>query len=592
MRFLPLERASVLVTTTVRNTLQNGVISLNINTLSITYMPRHFKSSKIVTPDKKKERSAITIVRSILGDEHVDYHLGENDKTADIDGYIAIADSNSCFEAKIEVQIKTLPKKYFDNPAFDCPTTLLGYAESSVVPVVLMVSDRKRDKVWCKHLKHSLIKSLQNKASQKTIKLSFDASCEDLNQSNVSMFLESWREEYNSIYNKLENYEIKEERVKQLEDLLSKSVNPNLDLPEHEVKILQELIDRFNYLLDYDFLFIKKHNYLNLWKKGLALFDYQSNSLVYSLFPIKFGENSLLIKRIPYDSIKGLMGIDTSILNAQDYVSQYLLSNPIKKNPSLFISNLIKAECEKMLKSHDVLPEDELFYTEYIKALFSDRSLASQYIDDIDSLIIIVSRRGQISRKVSGFSINTLRALHYLKWLKQNGLDKLPELYPHRDIKNPTSSSYASYYSYECAKRKLQIVFTKAIEQYTSFINKHFARIKDKLLIYKGAEYLRVFLNQSNGHLMAMAIMYKRRDGERTGSIIIDYESGDPFKNREHIVNKNGEDYVCIGLQSLQPSVLVYQDLNLISAFDLFLKEAFDNYFGQALNITPLEAIF
>ena len=168
-------------------------------------MPRHFKSSKIVTPDKKKERSAITIVRSILGDEHVDYHLGENDKTADIDGYIAIADSDSCFEAKIEVQIKTLPKKYFDNPAFDCPTTLLGYAESSVVPVVLMVSDRKRDKVWCKHLKHSLIKSLQNKASQKTIKLSFDASCEDLNQSNVSMFLESWREEYNSIYNKLED---------------------------------------------------------------------------------------------------------------------------------------------------------------------------------------------------------------------------------------------------------------------------------------------------------------------------------------------------------------------------------------------------
>ena len=76
MRFLPLERASVLVTTIVRDTLQNGVISLIFNALSITYMPRHFKSSKIVTPDKKKERSAITIVRSILGDEHVDYHLG------------------------------------------------------------------------------------------------------------------------------------------------------------------------------------------------------------------------------------------------------------------------------------------------------------------------------------------------------------------------------------------------------------------------------------------------------------------------------------------------------------------------------------
>ena len=91
---------------------------------------------------------------------------------------------------------------------------------------------------------------------------------------------------------------------------------------------------------------------------------------------------------------------------------------------------------------------------------------------------------------------------------------------------------------------------------------------------------------------MAMAIMYKRRDGEKTGSIIIDYESGDPFGNKEQIVSKNGVDYVCIGLQSLQPSVLVYQDLNLITAFDLFLKEAFDIYFGQALNITPLEAIF
>ena len=592
MRFLPLERASVLLTTFVRNTLQNGVISLNLNTLSITSMPRHFKSSKIVTPDKKKERSAITLVRSILGDEHVDYHLGENDKTADIDGYIAIADSDSCFEAKIEVQIKTLPKKYYENPAFDCPTTLLGYAEISVVPVILMVSDAKRDIVWCKHLKWSLIKSLQEKASQKTIKLSFDASCENLDRSNVKKFLESWKEEYNSIYRRIEDYENKEERVKQLEELLSKSVNPNLDLPEQEIKLLQGLIDRFNYLLDFDFQFIKKHNYLNLWKKGLALFDYRPNSLVYSLFPIKYGENSLLIKRIPYDSIKGIMGIDANILYTHDCVSQCLLSNPIKKDPSVFISNLIKAECEKMLRAHDILPEDEMFYTEYIKALFGDRTLARQYTDDIDSLILIVSRRGQISRNVSGYSINSLRALHYLEWLRQKGLDKLPELYPHRDIKNPTTSSYASLYSYECAKSKLQIVFTKAIEQYSSFINKHFARIKDKLLIYKGADYLRVFLNQSNGHLMAMAILYKRRDGERTGSIIIDYESGDPFKNREHIVSKNGEDYLCIGLQSLQPSVLVYQDLNLIPAFDLFLKEAFDYYFGQALNITPLEAIF
>ena len=555
-------------------------------------MPRHFKSSKIVTLDKKMERGAITVVRSILGDEQVDYHLGENDKTADIDGYIALADSDSCFEAKIEVQIKTLPKKYFDNPAFDCPTTLLGYAENSVVPVVLMVIDSKRNKIWCKHLKQSLIKSLRYKVSQKTIKLSFDASCEDLNQSNVSLFLESWKEEYNSIYNKLEDYETKEERIKQLEELLSKSVNPDLELPEQEVRILQELIDRYNYLLDYDFRFIKKHNYLNLWKKGLALFDYQPNSLVYSLFPIQFGENSLLIKRIPYDSIKGIMGIDTSILNAQDYVSQYLLSNPIKKNPSSFVTNLIKAECEKMLKSHDVLPEDEVFYTEYIKALFSDRTLARQYTNDIDSLISIVSRGKKISHRVSGFSINSRRALHYLEWLKQKGWDKLPELYPPRDIKNPTSNSYASYYSYECAKSKLQIVLTKAIEQYSAFINTHFAQIKDKLLIYKGADYLRVFLNQSNGHLMAMAMMYKRRDGERTGSITIDYESGDPFKNKKSAVSKNGVDYVCIGLQSLKPSVLVYQELNLIPAFDLYLKEAFDYYFGQALNMTPMEALF
>ena len=592
MKFLPLEKASVLVTTIGRNSLQNNVISLNLNTLSIAYMPIHFKSSKIVTPDKKKERSAITIVRSLLGDEHVDYHLGENDKTADIDGYIAIADSDSCFEAKIEVQIKTLPKKYYDKPAFDCPTTLLGYAEISVVPVILMVSDAKRDIVWCKHLKWSLIKSLRDKASQKTIKLSFDASCENLDRSNVKMFLESWKEEYNSIYRRIEDYENKEERVKQLEELLSKSVNPNLDLPEQEIKLLQGLIDRYNYLLDYDFQFIKKHNYLNLWKKGLALFDYRQNSLVYSLFPIKYGENSLLIKRIPYDSIKGIMGIDANILYTHDGVSQCLLSNPIKKDPSIFISNLIKAECEKMLRAHDILPEDEMFYTEYIKALLGDHTFARQYTDDIDSLILIVSRRGQTSRKVSGYSINSFRALHYLEWLKQKGLDKLPELYPHRDIKNPTQSSYANYYSYECAKSKLQIVFTKAIEQYTSFINKHFAQIKDKLLIYKGADYLRVFLNQSNEHLMAMAIMYKRRDGEKTGSIIIDYESGDPFGNKEQIVSKNGVDYVCIGLQSLQPSVLVYQDLNLITAFDLFLKEAFDNYFGQALNITPLEAIF
>ena len=549
-------------------------------------MPRYFKPGIIVTPEKKKERGAITVVRNILGDEHVDYHLGENDKTADIDGYIALADAESCFEAKIEVQIKTLPKKYYIQPAFDCPTKLLGYAEISFVPVVLMVCDAKRKKVWCKLLNRDLIKAIKDKASQKTIKLYFDPSSEDLNQSNVSTFIKSWKKEYNLIYTKIDEYDEKAIEVKQLEELLSTYVNPELNLPRQEIKRIQDLIDRYNCLLDNDLLFVKEHNNPTLWKRGIAIFDYQSKSLVYSVFSIKYGENALLIKRIPYDSLRGISGIDTDVLCEQDHVVQYMLGNPIISNPSIVLTNLIKAECEKMLNSHDVLPEDVMFYTEYVRAFFSSRTPAYRCLDDIDAMITILNRGRYSTHCVNGIKITPQLVLHRLEWMKQKGIKKLPELYPERN------KAYPNYYSYENAERKLRIVFNTVIKNFKTFVGKHFGRIKDKMVIFNGADYLKVFLNKQGGYLMAMAVMYKREHNAIVDSIVVEYEQGNPFDNKTPKISRNGVNYMCLGLRSLQARILVYQELNLISMFDLLLEEAFNNYFGRQLDVTPTEAIF
>ena len=75
-----------------------------------------------------QERKSITTLRSILSPGKILPFFSEGDKTPDTDGYLIILDDDYTPIAKIEVQIKKLPKKHQKNPRYKCKTSLFDYA--------------------------------------------------------------------------------------------------------------------------------------------------------------------------------------------------------------------------------------------------------------------------------------------------------------------------------------------------------------------------------------------------------------------------------------------------------------------------------
>jgi len=138
-----------------------------------------------ITDNDFKESSSISIAKSIIEkNKGFKCYFAENDKTPNLDGSILILEDR-IVQSTVEVQIKSLPKKYMDKYGYfyDCDTKIFNVVLKKVTrnPVVLLMVDTNKGLVFYKVITPNYVQKL-NIGCNKTKRINF--SDEDLFDDN------------------------------------------------------------------------------------------------------------------------------------------------------------------------------------------------------------------------------------------------------------------------------------------------------------------------------------------------------------------------------------------------------------------------
>ena len=460
-----------------------------------------FKPKQSYSESDEREKQSVDFINGLLKGTCAYSKLKCGDKEANIDSYIELLDEDRCIDGKLTVQVKTVSPCNEWKDEFPCPTSLFAYAERTLDVVFLMAVDHGQKVVLWKYISRSLINENRHKADQETITLHFDDT-EKLNERNVTETIAKWK----SLFLQQRNLIVEAEDLKgENENLRYQLVSaeaPTFTIPNTEVEKIQRFSDAYNRLLDRELCYIKKCCYPDSWKQGIAIFDYQDTILFYALYPIKYGENSLLLKQLPKDII-GNARYETLYLS---YVDNKIKDNKLQELVKERISDNIK----KVLNKTRITPAYENYIIEYVR----DFVYQNHYI--LNFSLEIVNDYNALKNKIEQCLDNIDHAHvipfhgYYLRivsdcinYLLNRGYKGDVELYPPQG-KYSVSDSFSA----EIAAKKIEIIFSYVYATYTDFIEKNFPYIKDKLDMYDNADYVLINLNYTGGQTLTIYNFY------------------------------------------------------------------------------------
>ncbi|MEI2272576.1 DUF4365 domain-containing protein [Sphingobacterium sp. ML3W] len=275
-------------------------------------------------PKNPEEMNSVFTLGYLLDTTFLKPEFNYLDKFPNIDGYITIVNEREQPIGKVEVQIKTLPDNLIGNPKFQCPKEFLSYCESAPLPVMLIVVNKKFSKAFWLNIDRNFLNSLKIKGD--TVSLKFPLT--QVISLKARKYIKEWKLIVAEHLRRLVYFPLLETKHKALQekyDYLKSFPKPVHNLPPQDFSQLQSFIDTYNNLVMDKFPILKELYYAEFWKIGIGYSSFLDKSINYLLYPIRYGENDLLIREISEEEI-------LSTPKAISWHNQYV-ENPIKDNP-------------------------------------------------------------------------------------------------------------------------------------------------------------------------------------------------------------------------------------------------------------------
>jgi len=471
------------------------------------------------TSNSLKENISVRWLEQLFCIEGIKTNFKIEDKNPDIDGTFDIL-NNSRFEARIEVQIKTYNAKTSRSKSkFLCDTKVLYYAlKNRLNCVILFVVDIENNKSYWKYLSKSYLESLNLEQIKKNATINFELN-EYVDKSNVNQSISKWQNFFaiknNGIFFEDNNVD---DSIKKKEQILNLIRNFDFArLCSEDIIRIQKFIDRFNYLLDNDFYFLKRFYYPQMWKMGIAIGDFTDTSLSYALYKLPLGEIDLIIKRIDLNSSnlfdfpfsKNFLSAASDesanpiIDNSNDIVMEHInrkIVDVIENKRFLYLSPEIAIEYVfDTLK--DKYSSWHIDYTTEVDLNSLNNFLETKYLSQIQMSNLPVYSRGQTN-------ISTL--YHCVKYLTNNEFNEISRLYP---IDPKQKGDLYINYLY----KKMQVVFSLLPDLFDAFMYYAFPSLKSKISFWNGVDLLAVnLMAYDNGETAIEIHHFKRIDSVNT----------------------------------------------------------------------------
>ena len=537
-----------------------------------------------------KEKKSVHYIERLLEDYQVHDKIEIENTGANIDGSIELLDKNGRIKGTVIVQVKTVNKADEGKFRFSCPASLFAYAEVNSVVVLLLAVDHSNDLVLWKHISRQLLEDNRDKEHQETITLHFSET-ERLAQDNVEATLKQWELLSQNSVNILVNAPIISKENEELRKLLINSQNPKFELPLEDICKIQLFSDTFNHIYDNDLLYFKKQIFRDCWKTGLAIFKYEDHELIHSLFPIRYGENSLIIKPLPLSTLKDCR---------DPYVSMNCEKNCIKDNPVLFAVEFIEKQLSGFIEKQHIIPDYDALLIEYVRDIcwqHPELKTIKEHFDDID---IIIQNMEKQYPGISNLSPNTTygnKSLNIgnlydtIMLLNQRGYTKIPSIYPEHGNYGHTGFVSDSF-SVETAFKKMQSVVNLAHSALYRFISEKIPLTqngisKPNLIIYdldyspknsfQGLPSLMAYYFEDQNDKSKLKIeCYIHNDlhiaDENNAKTISDLWEIDNIKH-------NGGSYKLIETGGCDIHKYIYGHFNIIAVFNELLLNHLNGYF-------------
>lgn len=544
------------------------------------------------TNNDVSEEKSVLFIKNLLVGNGAAVRIGTLEKTPNIDGYIEPLDKRGIMLGRITVQVKTVESEDEGKYRFSCPTSLFAYADVTAEVVVLLAVDHSNKTVLWKHISRQLLEENRDREQQKTITLHF-SNTERLTHDNIEETLEQWKLLSQNAVNTLVNAPIISQENEELRKRLINSENPQIDLPLEDIYKMQLFSDTLNNLYDKDLLFFKKYIFHDCWKTGLAIFKYEDHELIHSLFPIRYGENCLLIKQLPPSTLKDC---------CDPYVSMNCEKNCIKDNPVLFAVEFVEKQVFKFVEKQHIIPDYDALLIEYVRDIcwqYPELKIKKEQFDYIERIIQDLEKRFP---GISNISPNTTYGHKNLNignlydtvlLLKQRGYTKIPSVYPeHRHYGH--TGFVSDFFSVETAFKKLQSVASIAHSALYRFISENIPLTqngisKANLIIYD-LDYSPK--NNLHGFPILNAYYFENQNDKTKYNIKCYTHENMPIADENNVksvhdlwdmdyVKHNGDKYKLLQTRGCDINKYIFGHFNIIEVFNELLKNHLNDYFEK-----------
>ena len=550
-----------------------------------------FKPNRSYTESDAREQQSIDFINRLLRGTSALPELKYGEKGPNIDGYIQLLDENKCINGKLTIQVKTVSPSNEGKNEFPCPTSLFAYAERTIDVVFLMAVDHSQQTVLWKYISRPLINENRNKENQLTITLHFDDT-EKLTKDNITETITRW----NLLFLQQRDLivgakEIQDENEKLRHQLVSVEA-PKFTIPQSEVVKIQKFSDAYNGLLDREFKYIKTCCYPNSWKQGIAIFNYQDKELLYSLYSINYGENSLLIKQLPKGTIQK---------TKYNIACHCCIENPIKDNTYALVKERITDDVKKLFSDTKIVPPYENYIIEYIREFVSQNyrtlGVSTKIINDYSALKVVMEQLfasiGRIPATVffGDCRVNLRKIYDCINYLLNRGYKGDIELYPPKG-KYGETGLVSDWFNSETAFKKMEIILRYVHTTYTDFIKKNFPYIHDKLDMYYNADYVLINLSYEDWPILSINHFYCTDYIDCKNDVKVEFcleKKHELYKQEScaddsycfftgQTIQYNGKTYQCLRTSSIDANKYLFNHTCFIDTFYEVFKERLEQY--------------
>jgi len=281
---------------------------------------------------------SVSFVRYLLAKHRrVIAYISSIDKWPNIDGRVEIQDEHNNLIGPLSVQVKTLTANH--NLKYDCEVNFLAYCEQ-VEPCLLLGVDHQSQKVYWLFFDVQSVREIDYKNNKSTKTVHFRAA--QYFDENTTGYIEEWAKIVENNKQRFQSHNDLRVKTEQLEKLL-KNANKAVGTSSINFVTIHRFLDELNRQFDTDFPTVKEFFYPQTWKLGMAYARYEPNKLDYTLFPITFDKNDVLIKEVDSDLFGKLMQEGRGF-------SYHLAGNPIQDRPADYAKEIVKSKVLQLVK--------------------------------------------------------------------------------------------------------------------------------------------------------------------------------------------------------------------------------------------------